>query len=316
MSEESESATAAVSSSSTLKRPLLPATPNASNTSHPPKRFRPSPALNKPFRSPLISKPKASPGTQTVQSSQDARSESATSKAPPPATPSRPPPSLPTPQHSNKPIRSINTPYQPSTSYLKHPSTPTPSAPLFSKSASASAPKRTPSSDSTDNSSKLDLNALQRKHASLSQLLRTERAKLDTLQQAIRIEASDEETRLDALIEKWKLAGRQAAELMFGIAKDRVGRNGGIFENKRDNGGFDQGYGWDEGGDGVDEEKRRRMLEEGGYLDENEALGGEDQEDEEEKEEEPEEFTMGKMLKIMGIGKEMLGWDSERNTWD
>lgn len=161
------------------------------------------------------------------------------------------------------------------------------------------------------------MNALQRKHASLQQQLRTERARLDTLQQTLRIEISSEEIRLDSLIEKWKLAGRQAAELMFGIAKDRVGRNGGIFEQKK-NSGFEQNYGWDEG-DGMDEEKRKQLLEESGYLDENNTLeddDGEKDEEEEEEEEEPEEFTMGKMLKIMGIGKEMLGWDSERNAWE
>jgi Swi5-dependent recombination DNA repair protein 1 len=100
---------------------------------------------------------------------------------------------------------------------------------------------------------------------------------------------------------------------MFGIAKDRVGRNGGIIEHKNNNGGFDKDYGWDEG-DGADEEKRRQLLEEGDYLDENETLGKDD-EREEEKEDEPEEFTMGKMLRIMGIEKEMLGWDSETSTW-
>src|SRR5690606_18354037 len=135
------------------------------------------------------------------------------------------------------------------------------------------------STNSAGISSQVDLNALQRKHAQLSQLLRAERAKLETIQQAISIEASSEEARLNELTEKWKLAGRQAAELMFGIAKDRVGRNGGIFEHKKNNGGFEQDNWWDKG-DGVDDEKRRRLLEEGGYLDGDEALDRGDEKEE------------------------------------
>ena len=69
---------------------------------------------------------------------------------------------------------------------------------------------------------------LQKQHSALLLQLSKVRQSLDTAQQAVKIEASSTDSELEALISKWKLASREAAEEVFRGAKDRVNRMGGV----------------------------------------------------------------------------------------
>jgi len=70
--------------------------------------------------------------------------------------------------------------------------------------------------------------ALQKQHSALSLQLTKLRQQLDTAQQALKIEQSNQDTELEALIEKWKGVARELAEELFSTAKDRVNKMGGL----------------------------------------------------------------------------------------
>ena len=54
------------------------------------------------------------------------------------------------------------------------------------------------------------------------------RQSLDTAEQALQIVTSDQDKQLEALITKWKLAARDAAEELFIDAKARIDEMGGL----------------------------------------------------------------------------------------
>jgi hypothetical protein len=54
------------------------------------------------------------------------------------------------------------------------------------------------------------------------------RQDLDTVEQALKIEQTGQDTELEALIVKWKTASKEAAEELFAGARDRVNRMGGV----------------------------------------------------------------------------------------
>ncbi|KAJ5936566.1 hypothetical protein N7466_003016 [Penicillium verhagenii] len=69
---------------------------------------------------------------------------------------------------------------------------------------------------------------LQRQQLSLQSRIITLKADHDTIRQALRIEASDKDTELEALIIKWRRAGQDAAEEVFANSQERVVRMGGM----------------------------------------------------------------------------------------
>lgn len=54
------------------------------------------------------------------------------------------------------------------------------------------------------------------------------RSELDTVQQALRIESSNRDEELEALIAKWKKVSQDAAEEVFSGAQERISRMGGV----------------------------------------------------------------------------------------
>lgn len=69
---------------------------------------------------------------------------------------------------------------------------------------------------------------LQKQQLSLQSRLTALRTDRDTIHQALRIESSNKDLELEALISKWRRAGQDAAEEVFSNAQERVTRMGGI----------------------------------------------------------------------------------------
>jgi len=70
--------------------------------------------------------------------------------------------------------------------------------------------------------------ALQREHSALRLRLSELRQSLDTAQQALKIQNSDQDASLEVLITKWKQVSREVAEELFTTAKEKVNRMGGV----------------------------------------------------------------------------------------
>lgn len=69
---------------------------------------------------------------------------------------------------------------------------------------------------------------LQKQQLSLQSQIAALRTDRDTIHQALRIESSNKDTELKALIVKWRRAGQDAAEEVFSNAQERVTRMGGM----------------------------------------------------------------------------------------
>lgn len=69
---------------------------------------------------------------------------------------------------------------------------------------------------------------LQKQQRALQSRLASLRSDLDTTQQALRIETSNRDTELEALITKWRVVAQDAAEEVFAGAQERVSRMGGM----------------------------------------------------------------------------------------
>lgn len=69
---------------------------------------------------------------------------------------------------------------------------------------------------------------LQKQQREVQSRLSNLRSELDTVQQALRIESSNKEEELEALICKWKKVSQDAAEEVFSGAQERISRMGGV----------------------------------------------------------------------------------------
>lgn len=117
-----------------------------------------------------------------------------------------------------------------------------------------------------------EIAAAQRLRASLQRHLMELQSEVHTHRQALRIEEMDKINELHELIEKWRLAAREAAEEVFAGAKERVCRMGGVKAWKEKNEKKDEwNSGWDDGagGNGFGNEQLWRG-ENGEELDEEE----------------------------------------------
>lgn len=65
-------------------------------------------------------------------------------------------------------------------------------------------------------------------YASLTHKLNKLRQSLDTAEQAVQIVTSDQDKQLEALVTKWRLVARDAADELFIDAKTRIGEMGGL----------------------------------------------------------------------------------------
>ncbi len=126
------------------------------------------------------------------------------------------------------------------------------------------------------------MEALQKQQRALESQLRSLRTEIDTLEQALQIERSGRDVKLEALRRKWRAASRQAAEEVYAGARDRVNRMGGVKawrERERDKGKREDAWGWDAGGgagDGNREDGRGSAEREGDGEGSDEDRGEED----------------------------------------
>ena len=172
-----------------------------------------------------------------------------------------------------------------------------------------------------------ELLALRRQQASLQSALSTARAELDTYAQALKIEESNKDKELEALIKKWRLVSKDAAEEVFGGVRDRVNRMGGVKAwrdaEKKKREGFGGSFGW-----GDDEQKPERNDDEQDESRDQEDVGEAEARDvaagiaEDEKRRVKEEeagddegFTMDLMLKSLNIELDVIGFDKEGQKW-
>ncbi|KAL4871242.1 hypothetical protein BDV12DRAFT_183891 [Aspergillus spectabilis] len=168
-----------------------------------------------------------------------------------------------------------------------------------------------------------ELLTLQTRQRSLQTNLSKLKSELDTVQQALRIESSNRDVELEALILKWKKVSQDAAEEVFSGAAERVSRMGGVkgwkertvrdFDRKweeEENGGW-FGYGGEDkveidGDEDEDEIEARKAVMRGEVEKMKQAAKGED---------ESEEFTMDMMLKTLNIDLRTIGYDKSDRRW-
>jgi len=162
-------------------------------------------ALNKPFRSPLRADLKKQPLL--------GKPETVDPETGPPSQPNRP----------------LGTPVQLTST------SPTGTRPYPRAQRRGTSPKPERSSPSFRSRSAIPLTArdpayraLQKQHSALSLQLTKLRQSLDTAQQALQIETCKGDVELEALIEKWRVVARDAADELFATAKDRVDEMGGM----------------------------------------------------------------------------------------
>ncbi|KAJ5904603.1 hypothetical protein N7504_006986 [Penicillium tannophilum] len=138
----------------------------------------------------------------------------------------------------------------------------------------------------TQSSADPELLDLQKQQLSLQSRLTALRTDRDTIHQALRIESSNQDLELEALIIKWRRAGQDAAEEVFSNAQERVTRMGGIAA-------------W------MERSKRDAMR-----WDDEEPQAYDKNSDSSPQEEMPDvEFTMAFMLKTLNIELETIGYD-------
>ena len=157
-----------------------------------------------------------------------------------------------------------------------------------------------------------DISALQKRHTTLLNRLSRARSDLEVSAQALKIECSDRDLELQALIRRWRLASRAAAEEVFAKARDRVNRMGGVGVMK------DQEKRGREGWGGVFTLKTYEGGEEddGGIPpDKEEEFGLADKEENHSSEDEGEGYTMDMMLKALNIELDIIGYDKGAQKW-
>ncbi|KAL1962529.1 hypothetical protein VTN77DRAFT_9404 [Rasamsonia byssochlamydoides] len=185
--------------------------------------------------------------------------------------------------------------------------------------------KRFSSSFPSSYTSKSDpeLYALQKQHSMLQSRLSALRSELDTAQQALRIESSNKDKELEALIAKWRTVSQEAADELFASARERVLRMGGVKawrerENQRRE--MERWYDAEEerwAGINDDDEvaelesRRAEMADcvDDGPDDRRHSRG------KQMKETDDESFTMDMMLQSLNIDLDVIGFDKVNQRW-
>lgn len=92
-----------------------------------------------------------------------------------------------------------------------------------------------------------ELLSLQKQHTRLLNQLSASRSHLETSNQALKIESSNRDIELEALIFKWRAASRAAAEEVFAGARDKVNKMGGMGAMRdRERQSKQKPWGWDD----------------------------------------------------------------------
>ncbi|KFY75091.1 hypothetical protein V499_04901 [Pseudogymnoascus sp. VKM F-103] len=184
-------------------------------------------------------------------------------------------------------------------------------------------------SDTSD--TQLEIAALVKAQRQLKNKLHSLAEELHLCEQAHKIErgspdagsgSGEVDGELLRLIERWKSASRQAADELFGSAKDKINRMGGPqawkemqekqqeFRNE-----FNAGFEQDSRGE-MDDNDGRSDTDTGANIElethnEREARGGnDDAEDLNDK-----EFTMSMMLRSLNVELEVIGYSKEHQMW-
>ncbi len=165
---------------------------------------------------------------------------------------------------------------------------------------------------------------LQKQHTRLLNQLSAARSKLETSNQALKIESSNRDLELEALISKWRAASRTAAEEVFAGARDKVNKMGGVGAMRdRERQSKDKAWGWDDepkrDDEASDENEVGREDSDGFRIGEKE---GEEQDEREEGAkkveaygEDDEGYTMDMMLKTLNIDLDIIGYDKGLQKW-
>ncbi|BFZ63988.1 hypothetical protein YB2330_005126 [Saitoella coloradoensis] len=301
-----------------LKRPH-PTPPSTTTTTTTPlsKRQRANIArstLRKPFISPLKPPGSHAPKTQlTRPTTAAAAAAAAGSSAAALTMPSTSPPTLsPPPTNASTPPSATSysayTPLKPR-SVLSRPR-PRPSRPKFNSPANPT------------HSSHPALLPLHNHRLHLEKSITQTLSAIETATTARKYELKNEDARLEELVRKFRRAGQEAADHMFGLMNDRVNRMGGIRKPQPRRacwGDEDEGGGGLECPEGVDGDEWRYILEERKKEMEEQRDPKEEAHDDDDLPSEEDgdgaSFTMGMMLKQMGIPLEMIGWDKDSETW-
>ncbi|KAK3694606.1 hypothetical protein B0T22DRAFT_373661 [Podospora appendiculata] len=237
--------------------------------------------LRKPFRSPMINRPKPdAEQSETAEAEADVDAETSTPSKPGFTPSTRRPrdaisatPTKSTPAAAQAPV--------PMRRFL-------PARSNFAAAAAAAAARKTDKSAPTSPADEL-LEQMRKNRNEMNTRLREMQQQLDLVRQAKRIEEHSHARRpgepvdaeLRELMEKWKLASRQATEDVFELIKARVeGMGGGKAEDDGDDGGEESGNGCEEEEEGDDEG-----------------------------------FTMVMMLKSLNIDPDVLGYDAAEDKW-
>ncbi|KAL5042813.1 hypothetical protein BDW71DRAFT_200255 [Aspergillus fruticulosus] len=158
---------------------------------------------------------------------------------------------------------------------------------------------------------------LQRQQRELQSHLSSLRCNLDTVQQALRIESSNRDEELEALIVKWKKVSQDAAEEVFTGAQERISRMGGVKawrERMNDN---DSRWEQEEmetwfgnvDADALDTDEDELQARKAELREEMEKENLKEHGDD------SEEFTMDMMLKTLNIELTTIGYDKANQRW-
>ena len=166
--------------------------------------------------------------------------------------------------------------------------------------------------------------SLQKQHTRLLNQLSAARSHLETSNQALKIESSNRDVELEALIFKWRAASRATAEKVFAGARDKVNKMGGVGAMRdRERQSKQKAWGWDDEpkkNDEADEDDETGQEDSDGFR-----IGEKEGEEQDEREEgakkadafgeEDGGYTMDMMLKTLNIDLDIIGFDKGLQNW-
>ncbi|KAE9399011.1 hypothetical protein BT96DRAFT_965769 [Gymnopus androsaceus JB14] len=139
--------------------------------------------------------------------------------------------------------------------------------------------------------------------------------KIQILKRAVKVKKDKEEEALSDLTTRWTEAGREVAWEVWELVKDS--------ENSSGKRSFKEGWGWEgqgnekraksEGGDSWGWSTRTESTDENAMHQDEQELGVKEQQMDED--EERVEYTLGMMLRRLGIDPATLGWDDEEGIF-
>ncbi|KAK6539412.1 ERAD-associated protein [Orbilia ellipsospora] len=163
--------------------------------------------------------------------------------------------------------------------------------------------------------------SLEKKHMQLKKAVEEAKKRLEESAQALRIEESGEDPKLEELIVKWRQAAQSAADHMFSGAEQRFARMGGMaayreMQTRRSGGGW--GFADEDPEEGLTEdqkEARRQAMYEAGFDELSELEKSQTQVKNKALKDDGDQFTMEMMLKSLNIDIDIMGYDKTTQGW-